>query len=114
MYKRIKFRPVIEDNFIGSMCSYLRIAYITGADINIVNFSQENDGAHELELYDTIVVSVKVRPSYVARGQHMCLISSILLVAKDEMHLDLGVTGWNASTQGSSKGIEGVKVVDLI
>ena len=30
------------------------------------------------------------------------------------MHLDLGVTGWNASTRGRDKIIEGVEVIYLL
>ena len=44
----------------------------------------------------------------------MCLISYILLVVIYDMHLNLGVTGRNASASGRTKGIEGVKVLDLL
>ena len=114
MSKRSEFRPVVEDNLLFGMRSYLGIADITCADLNTVQLIKENYSAHGAYWYDTIVVSVKVRPIHVARGQHACLVPSIFLVVIDDMHLYLGVTGRNVSASVVDEVIKGIKVIDLI
>ena len=44
----------------------------------------------------------------------MCLVSPVFIIFVDEMNLDLGVTGKNASACGRGEIIEGVKFIDLI